>query len=54
MPFGVKVWLLSLIAANMIAPLVFIGTLEARVVLVTKVASMLFITPCRIIRSTQP
>ena len=44
MPLGVKVWLLALIAANMIVPVFFISTREAQVVILTMLASMMLMT----------
>jgi hypothetical protein len=44
MPLGVKMWLMVLVAANMIAPMFFISTREAQVVLVTMLASMALMT----------
>ncbi len=44
MPVGVKVWLLALIAANLIVPLFFISTREAQVVILTMLASMMLMT----------
>ncbi len=44
MPVGVKVWLLALIAANLIVPVFFISTREAQVVILTMLASMMLMT----------
>ena len=44
MPPGVKVWLLALIAANMVVPLFFISTHEAQVVILTMLASVMLMT----------
>ena len=44
MPPGVKVWLLVLIAANMVVPVFFISTREAQVVILTMLASMMLMT----------
>ncbi len=44
MPIQWQLWLMVLVAANMIAPLFFLGHLEARVVLGTIMASMAFMT----------
>ena len=43
-PLGVKLWLAVLLAANMIAPLFFFETLEARVVLAALLASAVLMT----------
>ena len=44
MPPGVKVWLLALIAANMIVPAFFIATREAKIVILTMLGSMMLMT----------
>ena len=44
MPLGVKVWLLALMAANMVVPLFFISTREAQIVILTLLASMMLMT----------
>lgn len=44
MPPGVKVWLLALVAANMVVPLVFISAREAQVVILTMMMSMMLMT----------
>ncbi|MDP6579284.1 MAG: hypothetical protein QF681_01390 [Vicinamibacterales bacterium] len=44
MPLGVKVWLLALMTANMVVPLGFISTTEARVVILTFLASAMLMT----------
>lgn len=44
MPGWVKPWLLSLVAANLVAPLFFLQQLEAQVVLVTLLSSMALMT----------
>ena len=41
---GVKVWLLTLIAANMIVPIFFISTREAQIVILTMLASVMLMT----------
>ena len=41
---GVKVWLLGLIAANMVVPMFFISTREAQVVILTMLASVMLMT----------
>ena len=40
----VRLWLLSLVAVNLVIPLLFIGTREARVVIGTLLISMLLMT----------
>ena len=40
MPLGWKVWLMVLVAYNMVVPLFYFGRLEAQVVFVTLLASM--------------
>ena len=44
MPIQWQLWLMVLVAANMIAPLFFLGHLEAQVVLGTIMASMMLMT----------
>ena len=44
MPPGVKVWLLALIAANIIVPAFFISTREAQIVILTMLGSMMLMT----------
>ena len=44
MPLGVKVWLLALIAANMVVPLFFISIRAAQVVVLTMLASVMLMT----------
>ena len=44
MPIPSRIWLMLLVTANMVAPLFFVQHVEARVVLVTIVASMLLMT----------
>ena len=44
MPAGVKVWLLGLIAANMVVPMFFISTREAQVVILAMLASVMLMT----------
>jgi len=40
-PTGVKLWLLALIAANLVVPLFFLSTVEARIVIATMMASVM-------------
>lgn len=44
MPTPWKVWLLILVGANMIAPIIFLNRLEAQVTLATMLASMALMT----------
>ena len=44
MPVYVRLWLIPLVAANMIIPLFFLGHLEAQVVLSATVASLMLMT----------
>ena len=44
MPVQWQLWLLALVALNLVVPLFFVGRLEARVVVVTLLASMTLMT----------
>jgi hypothetical protein len=44
MPIFVRFWLMLLVVVNMVVPLFFLGLMEARIVLVTFLASMMLMT----------